>query len=174
MDDATWIQRCADQMARRWPSMDRPRAAWLASEVAQQPAWRGFGPEAGADAYVRSIEEQVDVEPSAFVLTFRCEGASAERCSAAVAVAQDVFRAAGMTPAAGARGWWERDGWDRAGFTDDESRSKTHIDAAMVWDRADQAATDACGGSQADQPAGGSLELSWREDGTPLAGPYED
>lgn len=158
MNDALWIDHCAGQLGYRWPSMTAADALMIAGALAAEAAWRELSPEGCADAYVWSIEEVREIKPSAFELVFSpSSGPDAQRACAAAAA---VFRGAGRTPAACARGWFERDGWDRRGFIDDDEKpTAEEIEAAMAWDRAEQAAVDAYGG---EVTGGAGLELLWR------------
>lgn len=175
MDAARWIDRCAGQLGRRWLTID-PSQAWEIaarlsqnresdeSRLSQNGESDELTPEYCADAHVRQVEEARHVEPSAFVLTFRCNGATDEQRTLASAAAEAIFREAGITPAGAARAWWERDGWDTGSYdadtpplTDDESR------AATAWDRAEDAAKKAClGPLQEHQLTGVGLDLLWR------------
>lgn len=158
MNDALWIDHCAGQLGYRWPSMTAADALMIAGALAAEAAWRELSPEGCADAYVWSIEEVREIKPSAFELVFSpSSGPDAQRACAAAAA---VFRGAGRTPAACARGWFERGGWDRRGFIDDDEKpTAQEIEAAMAWDRAEQAAVDAYGG---EVTGGAGLELLWR------------
>jgi hypothetical protein len=161
MNDAQWVDHCAGQLGFRWPSVTAAEASKIAGSLAAEAAWRELSPEGSADAYVWSVEEVREVKPSAFELVFsNSRGPDAQRACAAAAA---VFREAGVTPAAGARGCFERAGWDRRGFTDDDVKpSAKAIDAAMAWDRAEMAAVDAYGG---EVTGGAGLELLWRSRG---------
>ncbi len=164
MDTARWIDRCAEQLGRRWLTIDPTQACEIATKLSLDRKSYELTPEVGADAYVRQVEEVRHVEPSAFVLTFRCDVATDEQRTLATAAAAGIFREAGITPAGAARGWWERDGCDGGShdpdvlpLTDDESR------AADTWDRAEGAAKKACVGPlQEGELTGVWLELSWR------------
>lgn len=168
MNDALWIDHFAARLGYRWPSITPSQASKIAGSLAAEPAWRETSPEDGAearelspedsaDAYVWAVEAVREIKPSAFELVFaHSSGPEAQRACAAAAA---VFREAGVTPAAGARGWFERAGWDRRGFVDDDEKpSAEEIDAAMVWDRAELAAVNAYGGEVA---GGDGLELLW-------------
>jgi hypothetical protein len=164
MNDALWIDHFAARLGYRWPSILAEEASKIASSLATEGAWRELGPDDSADAYVWSIEEVREVKPSAFELVFsNSSGPDAPDALRACAAAAEVFREAGLTPAACARGWFERAGWDRRGFIEDDERpSDDEIDAAMAWDRAELAAAKAYGG---EVTGSAGLELLWRSRG---------
>jgi hypothetical protein len=163
MNDALWIDHFAARLGYRWPSISAEEASKIASSLATEGVWRApeLGPEDSADAYVWSIEEVREIKLSAFELVFaNSNGPDALRACAAAA---EVFREAGLTPAACARGCFEREAWDCRGFVEDDERpSEEEIDAAMVWDRAELAAVAAYGG---EVTGGAGLELLWRSRG---------
>lgn len=161
MNDALWIDHCAAHLGCRWPSITPEEASQIAESLAAEASWRELSPEGCADAYVWTNEAEREVKPSALELVFsQGTGPDAQQACAAAAA---VFREAGLTPAACALGRFERDGWDRRGFADDDEKpSADEIDAAMVWDRAEQAAVAAYG---REVTGGAGLGLLWRSRG---------
>jgi hypothetical protein len=163
MIDGDWIDRFASQLGRRWRSIDPSLASTHAMHRAQQSTWRNLDPETAADAYVRMVEERRPVEPSAFLLVFDDAQADEDQNARAVGAAMEVFRQAGITPAAGARGWYERDCWDDLGFPEDQRPTDADLRAAQTWDQAVMAAEAATPGArQARQADRGVLKLRWR------------
>ena len=162
MQDALWIDRCAGQLGRRWPSIEAEQASVIASALVARPEWRELDPERGADAYVWDVEEHHPVAPSAFVLRWHYAGASADQLARAVAAAEQVFRETGVTPAAAARGQYRRACWDVGGFVAKHRPAAKALDAASAWDRAEAAALSACCTDSEFPPPGAGIELLWR------------
>lgn len=157
-----WIDGCMQQLGRRWPTIEVAQALEIAQRLSRDPARCQLSPEHCADAYVRTVEEQRDVSPSAFVVvaTFAQDGAAAVQHAAAVAAATRVFGDAAVTPAAAARGWYERECWDRTGFLEAEQPTDAQLHAAVIWDRAEQAAVGAAEALGTVRCTG--IEVGWR------------
>ena len=162
MQDALWIDRCAAQFGRRWPSIEAVEASVIAGKLVASPAWRELDPERAADSYVWDVEERHPVSPSAFVLKWHYAGASDEQLVRAVAAAEQVFRETGVTPAAAARGQYRRACWDDGGFAAEDAPPDDALDAASAWDDAEGAAFDVCRNGSEFAPAGAGIELLWR------------
>jgi hypothetical protein len=164
MMDGDWIDRFAAQLGRRWSAIAPSLASTHAMRCALQSEWRKLEPETAGDVYVRMVEEQQQIDPSAFVLVFDDAHADEDMKTRAVGAAMAVFGQAGVTPAAGARGWFDRDRWDDMGFAEEARPSDFELQAALVWDQATMAAVSASRiellrGHESDL---GALELRWR------------
>ncbi|XAH23840.1 hypothetical protein AAFF27_01240 [Xylophilus sp. GW821-FHT01B05] len=162
MDDEQWITGFAAQAACRWPCMATESLTELARGLATEPHWRELEPSMGADNYVRSMEELCWVEPSAMELSIDMEGASAQSLALGVAAALEVFRAANVSPAAGARAIFARDSWGALGYPEEALPAATFLDAARAWEKAELAAHQACCGDTAASPQACTLRLGWR------------
>lgn len=162
MQDALWIDRCAAQFGRRWPSIEAVDASVIAGKLVANPAWRELDPEKAADSYVWDVEVLRPVSPSAFVLKWRYAGASDEQLVRAVAAAEEAFRRAGVTPAAAARAQYRRGCWDDGGFAAEDAPPDEVLDAASAWDAAEVAAFDVCRNGSEFAPLGAGIELLWR------------
>lgn len=161
MDDEQWIADFAAQAACRWPSIAAASLAELARALAAEPRWRELGPESGADAYVRSMEELCWLEPSAMQLGIEAEGIGAQGMAQGVAAALAVFRAANVSPAAGARAIFARDSWSALGYPEEALPAATVLDAARAWEKAERAAQIACC-AEAAGPRAFALRLDWK------------
>ncbi len=157
-----WIDGCTQQLGRRWQTIEVTQALEISERLSRDPAWCHLSPEHCADAYVRTVEEQRNVSPSAFVVaaTFAQDGAASMQHAAAVAAATRVFGDAGVTPAAAARGWYERECWDRTGFSATEQPTDAELHAAVIWDRAEQAAV--CAAEALGTARCTGIEVVWR------------
>lgn len=163
-DDAGWISRCAAQIRKRWPQLEASEADGAAVATAKAPLWRQCAAEAAADSYVRQGEERGTLMrgESAFQLVLHVDGASDADLARGLAAAHAVFTAAGITPAKGARGLFNRERWDVQGFPEDAEPSPEDLDAASAWDDADRAAAQACCAGWPAAPESAGLELAWR------------
>jgi hypothetical protein len=163
MMDGDWIDRFAALLGRRWRTIDPSLASTHATSCAQQSEWRKLELHAAADGYVRAVEERQQIEPSDFVLVLDDAHADEDMKTRAVGAALAVFEQAGVTPAAGARGWFERDRWDDTGFEEDARPADPELQAARVWDQATMAAESASRSEvKTHDPGRGALELRWR------------
>jgi hypothetical protein len=162
MDDEQWIAGFAAQAACRWPSMAAESLTDLARGLATEAHWRQLEPSMGADAYVRSMEELCWLEPSAMQLSIDAEGASAQSLAQGVAAALEVFRAANVSPAAGARAIFARDSWGSLGYPEQALPAANFLDAARAWENAERAAHKASCGDAAANPQAFALRLGWQ------------
>ena len=72
-------------------------------------------------------------------LVVEVDGATSEEIARGHAAAQRVFDEGGITPLQAAQGWFDRDGWDDAGFHEPSPSDET-LQRTKVWDEADTAA----------------------------------
>lgn len=159
MEDALWIDRCANQLRRRWLSLDAAEAVSIATRLAGDRS-RQPGPELAANGYVARTEEERFVAPSAFSIRLIASGATAEQRTRAAVAAEKVFKVAAITPLAAEKAWLSRAGGIRHSPTDPDTRQL----AADVWDQATRSAIDAAASDDGTPLAEGAyLELEWVE-----------
>jgi hypothetical protein len=91
------------------------------------------------------------------------EGATGDQLAWGIAAASVVFAFAGVTPNAAAAANFNRSGWDDDGFPEEGQLSDEELRAAAVWDRAEQAAIEACCAGWPEMPQGAYLVLEEEE-----------